>query len=312
MKRAMSDSSNGTPAKMARTANHPIPQNTSTELQNLQARIAELEKKNAELRDSIRAGMAQAREEFAQARADLKSSRDHDAKLQAEKAALDRPRRRTALRQQAEECQEKVETLEGELQDINNENEQLRGIITNSEQERDLWRSHFEDTQKAVNSSQTVQQNTGHHTPLLSDAGNYFQTQFLNGVGPLPSPGLEQQEPSAEAGSGPRTIPTAPTYQPPNGNSKVTSTGADFVNNNPQDPHNTQPGDASWEPNWDSGLNLEEDPNNTGVDFNPNVDPSSNGLDFSLHVDPNDPEFDTNIDIEAFLNEVAVQDPPAN
>lgn len=310
MKRATTDSTNGTPAKMARTDSHHIPQDTHDELQNLQARIAELEKKNAELRDSIRAGMNAAREEFARAREDLKSSRDHDAKLQAEKAALTKPRRRTALRQKAEECEEKVESLEGELQAINNQNEQLRGAVTNSEQERDLWRSRFEAAQMAMQSSQAVHQNTGHtHAPIQAESGSpaYFQTQFLNGVGPLPSPGLEQQEHGAGAASGSRTIPTATAYQSPKGKSKVTTTGADFGSHIQPNPDDTQPEDVLGEPDWDLGLNLEEDLNNIDLGFNPDVGQSNDDVDFSLEVDPNDPEFDTNID--AFLNDFAVQDP---
>ncbi len=136
----------------------------------------------------------------------------------------------------------------------------------------------------AIQNSQTRHQNIGQPVPIQdnSDTPNYFQTQFLNGVGPLPSPGLENQEPGAGAAGGYQTIPTAPAYRSPKRKSKVATTGANFGPHNQHNPDDTQPEGVLGEPDRDLGLNLDEHLNNIDLGFNPDVGQSNDDLDFSL------------------------------
>ncbi|KAI2608102.1 uncharacterized protein GGS25DRAFT_521269 [Hypoxylon fragiforme] len=210
MKRSMAGYSGAPATKMARTVDHPLnpptlpsssmgppPTNSNNshviaELRRLQVRNTELEGLNKEIYALLKDTMKQAKEDLAAVKADsnakINAIRDHHAKLQGEIAALNRPRRRTTLRKEIEEFQEKVEGLETRLRDSDTQNTQLREAIIRAERERDELKLRFEAM--GTSNGQTI--GNAHPTPPLSQGSiispNYveqlddvnFQQQQLN------------------------------------------------------------------------------------------------------------------------------------
>lgn len=199
MKRSMAGCSEGPASKKARTAESPMnpPTNNtvanatthnddaSAQLQKLRARVAELEDINREFTGMLPEYLKETEQQLASVKEAINETRDNNAKLQGEIAAIKKPRRQTNLRKDIQQAQERAEGLEGEIQAAKNENTELQAAAANAEREKDYWKVRFEEIQREsdlLEMGQAPQQRTPRPSPpqqLLEDH-NQFEPEQQN------------------------------------------------------------------------------------------------------------------------------------
>lgn len=232
----MAGHTEGPSAKMPRTADHLVnhPQtnayatpnsNNTAEVDALKARNEELLSMNKELLDMLKTNMAMAKADLAAQRVELQNNRDFGAKIQGEISSLKRPRRQTTLRREVEESQERINELEEELHNTKAENAQLRGDMENLRQDRDLWKSLFEQNQKTNNEIQSfdmAHQPNVHPTPppsFYTGACGFNPPQTFGNMDYIQPVTRQPQQASVAAGRFSQEIPATPfMYQPQEAN----------------------------------------------------------------------------------------------
>lgn len=233
MKRSTAGFSEGPASKKARTMEDPTnpPANmitnapahndhTSTQLQKLRARLAELEDMNREFTGMLPEYLKETEQQLASVKEAINETRDNNAKLQGEIAAIKKPRRQTNLRKDIQEAQERAEGLEGEIQAAKNENTELQAAAANAEREKDYWKVRFEEIQREsdlLEMGQAPQQRTPRPSPpqqLPEDHDqsepeqqneNDFEQSFMS----------PPQEPQAEPSNASQQVPVASAYRSP-------------------------------------------------------------------------------------------------
>ncbi|KAI2608099.1 uncharacterized protein GGS25DRAFT_521266 [Hypoxylon fragiforme] len=200
--------------------NPPASHYTLNQSQDLQARNLELEHEVQKLRSLLTANMKEVRDEMAVVRDCLKATREHNAKLQGEMAALNKPRRRTNLRRENEESRDKIVGLEENLRNMKNENVQLRGLLTDAHKDRDGWKLRFEEAQhenENIQNSQALNQTNFHPTPPQNNVGAFEPIQtlpFMN-VNFMPQVPVHPTAPAMAPGVGFQYGSAAPIYNSP-------------------------------------------------------------------------------------------------
>ncbi|KAI2608095.1 uncharacterized protein GGS25DRAFT_531312 [Hypoxylon fragiforme] len=203
MKRSMAGCSEGPASKKARTAESPMnpPTNNtvanatthnddaSAQLQKLRARVAELEDINREFTGMLPEYLKETEQQLASVKEAINETRDNNAKLQGEIAAIKKPRRQTNLRKDIQQAQERAEGLEGEIQAAKNENTELQAAAANAEREKDYWK---EPQARPSSASQQVPVAPAYRSPESEDhelatetveapAENVLESSGLNG-----------------------------------------------------------------------------------------------------------------------------------